>query len=153
MGGVTVTSFPRPGRAALLIGVLAVAALPWLARALGGPALPRCVSDGVPLAADAPRVRLEWADGTTRDFCCVSCAEGWALTARSAPADVRVTDEPSGRLIEARKAYFVASHVVAQPATRDSVHSFADEAEARRHADAYRGSLLTGSDRPFGAAR
>ena len=66
-----------------------------------------------------------------------------------APRAVYVTDELSGREVEAAAAYFVSSLVVTRPATQNRIHAFGDRAAAERHAESGRGQLLEGDERPF----
>jgi len=134
----------------LVLGLLLTAAVPAAVQAVREPPGPRCATDGVSLA-QAPVVRVEAASGDTRSFCCVTCAETWLRATPAAPAQVVVTDGPTGRPLDLGEAWFVRSRVVAQPATGDRMHAFADKQEALRHADAYGGRLLTGWERPFAA--
>ena len=132
----------------LFPGALALAAaLPLLGHAIGGRTGAGCAADGVALAG-SPVVKLVSEDGDDISFCCVGCAEAWPASPSS--RQILVTDELTGRMIDARDAWFVRSLVVAQPATEDRVHAFASEEEARRHLGAYRGVLLTGRLHPFG---
>jgi hypothetical protein len=134
-------------RLGFLAALVLLGALPFVGRALGTPPGSRCARDGVALAG-SPVVTFVERDGSEISFCCVSCAEAWHPVGPGGA--VRVTDEASGRVIDARNAWFVRSLVVAQPATRDRVHAFATRAEAERHARAYRGRILSGKQRPFG---
>ena len=139
---------PSP-RGAFFLGLLLVASLPFLSRALAAPRGDRCSFDGIRL--DASRaVRVVLATGSSLAFCGVRCAVRWLDAKGSEPKEVFVTDEVTGREIPAAGAVFVRSLVVSVPATGDHVHVFADRAEALRHADAYRGVILEGSERPFG---
>jgi hypothetical protein len=79
----------------------------------------------------------------------LSCGVAWIAATGDSPDRVLVTDETSGRTVDAARAWFVRSSVVSQPATKDRVHAFASETDAVRHAEAYRGVLLTGSERPL----
>ena len=131
----------------LFPGALALAAaLPLLGQALGGRTAAGCAADGVALAG-SPVVKLVGEDGAEVSFCCVGCAKGWPSS--PSPRRILVTDELTGRMFDARDAWFVRSMVVAQPATEDRVHAFASEEEARRHLRAYRGVFLTGPLHPF----
>jgi hypothetical protein len=95
-------------------------------------------------------VRLSGEDGTVRAFCCVGCAESWIRGTGSPPSRVTVTDGATGATVDAAGATFVRSTVPAQPATGDRVHAFREIGDAIRHAEAYRGRLLSGKERPFG---
>lgn len=138
---------------AFVCGVAAAASLPAAGRFLrrGGP--PRCDEDGVALERGAV-ARVESA-GRERAFCCVSCADAWLRRERPEDAEVRVTDETSGREIDAREAVFVESLVVAVRPTGCRIHAFAERSDAERHVREYRGFVLEGDERPLvpGAAR
>ncbi len=130
------------------VALVAVCSLPLVGSALRGDPPPRCAADGVVLASD-PRVRVELDAGATHGFCCVSCAERF-LDARGAAAErVLVIDEETGAPVVADRAFFVRSRVVTEPATGDRIHVFASQRDAERHAETYRGRLLTGDERPF----
>ncbi len=133
----------------VLLAVVAVSALlPVAGTLLRGARGDRCQTDGVTLV-EAPRVRLVTADGTPHVFCCVRCAEEWLDATGDKAERILVTDAVSGALVNAGQAFFVQSRILAQPATGDRVHAFADRAAAEQHADAYRGRVLTGEARPF----
>jgi hypothetical protein len=130
-------------RRLFLLGLLAAAAVPALARALRAPAPERCALDGVEAGA-SDRVRVEGAGV----FCSVACAEAW-LAREPHPRAVFVVDEASGREIPAAAAWFVRSRVVTSPRTGNRIHAFADRGDAERHAEAFQGRLLLGDERPF----
>jgi len=67
----------------------------------------------------------------------------------SKPRSVRVTDEASGKLIDAGDAHYVRSSVVTNPATGNRVHAFRNRADAEKHADIHGGTVLSESERPF----
>ena len=134
-----------------LVAVIAVSAvLPLAGAVLRGPRAERCQTDGVSLL-EAPRVHVVRADGESHDFCCVRCATQWLDAIADVPQEIFVTDAISGDLVDAATATFVRSRIYAQPATGDRVHAFATRAAAEQHADAYRGRVLDGESRPFGA--
>jgi len=126
--------------------LILLGAVPFVGHALRTPPGPRCAGDGVALAG-SPVVKFVSGDGSETSFCCVSCAEAWPIA--DPRGRVLVTDEATGQMVRARDAWFVRSLVVAQPATRDRVHTFATKADADRHTAAYRGRILTGKQRPF----
>src|SRR5262245_48229715 len=134
-------------RAVLIVGTLVlVVGLPlagWWARRDAGP---KCAFDGLPIEPHY-RVVIIDARGKQSDFCCVRCAERW-LEQRT-PAEVLVADESTGELIDARSAWFVRSNVMTNPVTRNRVHAFRDRTTAKKHADAFAGDLLKGTDRPL----
>jgi hypothetical protein len=135
-------------RVAVLASLVVLLALPLAGKWLRRTSEPRCALDGGTLVA-AYRVRVQDAAGASHDFCCIRCAEMWlerqALPARA----VWVTDEGSGAEIDAATAYYVRSLVITTPTTGNRVHAFRDLADAERHADKCRGTILTGNERPF----
>lgn len=130
----------------LAAGLALVAALPFAARALRDDA-ERCALDGVSIDAQhAVRV----IDGAApQRFCCITCAQGWISRAPAASRGVMVVAEDTGVEIPAKDAWFVRSPVVAVAATDCRIHAFSSEAAAREHLAAFRGTLLSGGDRPF----
>jgi hypothetical protein len=131
-----------------LIGLAAVCGL-----AAGGALVRRgsatgCALDGMPID---PLLRIHVVDarGRGHDFCCISCAELW-LGRQTEPAHgIYVTDEASGQQVDARHAYFVRSLVITVAATENRIHAFARRADARKHADAFGGRILSQSVQPF----
>jgi hypothetical protein len=139
-------------RAAFVLGLAALAALPAVGRAARGRGAERCALDGVAVAASR-RVRVVDAPGGVRSFCCVDCASTWAAASAARPRDVLVTDEASGAEVRAEDAWFVRSSVVSCPETGCAIHVFADRSAAERNAESFRGVLLTGDERPFRVSR
>jgi hypothetical protein len=127
----------------VVAGGLAVAGS-WARRTFGA----RCALDGVRLEPRY-RVRVEDDRGQSRDFCCVRCAELWLGERHERPRAVWVTDEVSGREVEAGDAWFVRSTVVTTPTSGNRVHAFREREDAEKHAAAEQGRILTGPDRPF----
>jgi hypothetical protein len=141
---------PGPRWRTALVALLAVAALPVLGHWLRRPPGERCALDGVGVE---PLFRVRVLDGRGRwaQFCCVRCAEVWLRRQGERPAGVHVTDEASGEEVDAAAAWFVRSRVVTNPVTGNRVHAFRDPDDARRHAEACGGVLLSGAERPFQA--
>lgn len=135
----------RRRRTAFVVGLVAVALLPVLGRWARGPGA-RCAWDGVRIDARY-RARLVVA-GTGQDYCCVSCLVRRLAASGAGAAGAEVTDETTGRLVDARDAWFVRSAVVTVPATGNRVHAFASEEDARRHAAAFHGTVLPGPGVP-----
>ena len=136
-------------RLAFVAGLLFVGALPLLADVVSPPRGDRCSSDG--LTVDARHaIRIVGADGKTRHFCCLACAERWVDGQGAHPRAVFVTDEASGAEIPAAAAWYVRSRVVSNPYTGDRIHVFARREDAEKHAAAFQGRLLDGPQRPFG---
>jgi len=139
----------RGARAAMFLGgILAVSSLPILGRALRAGGEPRCALDGVRIDASR-RVRISGATGGERLLCCVDCARRWLTRAGGAPRMIFVTDEATGAEVPAGKAWFVESRVLAFAVCGCRVHSFAREADARRHAEDFGGFVLEGDRRPL----
>jgi hypothetical protein len=135
-------------RIAIAAGIVSMLALPFLGNWLRRIPEARCALDGGALVTSY-RVRLADAEGQERDFCCIRCAQLW-LERREQPARaIWVADETSGVMIEAEGAHFVRSLVVTTPTTGNRIHAFRDLADAERHAEKCRGTILTGGDRPF----
>ena len=95
------------------------------------------------------RVRVVDQQGKEFEFCCIHCAEAWLRGAKDNPRAIFVTDEASGAEVEPGSAYFVRSMLVTNPTTRNRVHVFREEAEARKHAEHSLGQVLVGAERPF----
>jgi hypothetical protein len=129
-------------------GLVAVASLPLVGRALRSDGGERCAFNGVTIRA-ATRVRVVEAGGRERLFCCVDCARRWLAAAGSRPAEILATDETTGLEVRAGDAWFVSSRVPAFAVCGSHVHVFAHEADARRHAEAFGGRVLEGADRPL----
>ncbi|MEX2120291.1 MAG: hypothetical protein WD847_11910 [Pirellulales bacterium] len=112
----------------------------------------RCALDGAriePIYA----VSIRDGQGRTDQFCCIRCAQYWLDRQVLPAARIEVTDEVTGRRIDAALAHFVRSRVVTTPATGNRIHAFATAADAQRHRTEHRGRLLTGSQRPFQLTR
>jgi hypothetical protein len=95
------------------------------------------------------RVRVMGGGGQRWEFCCVACAEHWLARQRPPQYQVTVTDEPTGTEVWATDAYFVRSTVVTNPTTGNRIHAFRTRADARRHIEQAKGTLLTEADRPL----
>ena len=108
----------------------------------------RCAFDG---AAIEPvyRVRVEGPDGQTHPFCCIRCAELWLEAHPGPTGHVVVTDESSGKDVDAAVAWFVRSSIVTQPTTGNRIHAFRHRVDAEHHADIAGGRVLSDIDRPF----
>jgi len=129
-------------------GLAIAAALPIAAGALRGDRGERCDLDGVTIE---PTWRVRFVDdgGRERRFCCVDCARRWIDRSHDVPDRIAVTDEATGAEIDAEDAWFVRSSVVSFATSGSHLHVFAREADARRHAEAFRGAVLAGKERPF----
>ena len=133
----------------LVVAVLAVG-LPCLGTWSRRQRLPQCAVDGVavePIYA----VEIAAAEGQSRRFCCIRCAEYWLARNPSPSTVVQVTDEVTSQPIASQEAFFVRSSVLTNAVTGNRIHAFADRADAEAHANQFRGKLLTGDERPFEA--
>jgi len=139
-------------RCAAVAGVALLLALPFVGKWARRDTEARCDLDGAALVTNY-RVRVEDAAGKSHDFCCIRCAELW-LERQTGPARaVRVRDERSGAEIEADAAHYVRSLVITTPTTGNRIHAFRDSADAQRHAETCRGTILLAGERPFVARR
>jgi hypothetical protein len=129
-------------------GVAAAGSAPAIARAIRGDARDRCALDGAAIDPLA-RVRVLDERSTPHGFCCVHCAERWIEKSGGKVGEILVTDETSGSEVTARAAWFVWSRAAGVTGSASRVHVFANEQDARRHAAAFAGTVLTGDERPF----
>ena len=131
-----------------VIGLLVVIGMPVLGTWLRRQSEDGCALDGVridPVFA----VRIIDVRGVEARFCCLQCAAWWVQRSGETPRQVFVTDETSGRWLDAAAASFVRSGVITNAATGNRVHTFQSRSDAERHASESRGTILTGSARPF----
>jgi hypothetical protein len=135
-----------------LITVSVAIGLPMVTESIGRDGGARCVLDGGELAA-AYRMRMVDQRGHSHAFCCVRCGEIWLGRQHSSPTAIFVTDEITGRELDAAEAHFVRSQVVTHPMTGNRCHVFANKADAELHARTNRGRMLSGSERPFVSRR
>lgn len=112
----------------------------------------RCALDGV-LIEPLYKVRVVDSRGHDYSFCCIHCATHWLTKSNIEPRGVFVTDEASGKEIEAEAAHYVRSTMVTTPTTGNRVHAFAARADAERHAESCRGRILPEAETPFAAWR
>jgi len=132
----------------VVLALLAAALLPWVADRLRGRG-ERCELDGVDVAR-AFRVRVFEKTGTVRSFCGVGCAQTWLERSGVTPQKILVTDCVSGREFDARTAWYVHTVAAWGDGAPDSIRVFARISDAERHVEAYGGSIVPVSDRPFG---
>jgi endogenous inhibitor of DNA gyrase (YacG/DUF329 family) len=131
-----------------LVGLFVVVGLPlmgsWARRQAAG----SCALDG--MAID-PVYRVEVVDarGQPHPFCCLRCAQMWLDRQQARPLAITVTDEVSGRPIDAAAAWFVSSSVVTMPTTGNRIHAFGTRHDAEKHAASFAGSVLPESEYPF----
>jgi hypothetical protein len=128
--------------------VIVLAILPLLGAWARREIRPACAHDG---GAIEPRfrVRVQDADGTDYEFCCIACAQAWLAQASRPVRSIHVTDEISGAELDATDAIFVRSQVVTNRATGNRVHVFQRAGDAEHHALSAGGRVLSGADHPF----
>ncbi len=130
------------------IGLLIVIGLPIVGTWLRRQSDEGCALDGIridPVFA----VRIIDARNVESRFCCLQCAVWWVQRRGEKPRQVFVTDEASGRWLEAESAYFVRSGVITNATTGNRVHAFLNRSDAERHASVSRGTILSDLSRPF----
>lgn len=137
-------------RWALALTAVAAVGLPTLGKWYRRQRQQRCALDGAPIEP-IYAVEIIDADESQRRFCCIRCAEYWLARQPDFGREVRVTDEVTGRMIEAQEAFFVRSAVVTNHATGNRIHAFRTCGDAQEHASDNQGRLLTDDDRPFPA--
>lgn len=71
-------------------------------------------------------------------FCSVYCAHQWWTRHPGEAAELLVTDEVAGKMIDAQIAVFVESSVVTDPVHGNRIHVFADADAADHHVAQYR---------------
>lgn len=103
--------------------------------------VPVCHYDGENITT-IYEVAINLKDGDVSKFCSVYCAQAWFKENNKKVASVTVTDEFTGEKLDASIAFFVESDVVNVAATRNSIHVFKDEHDARAHIKQYNGKTL-----------
>ncbi len=130
------------------IGLLIVIGLPIVGTWLRRQSDEGCALDGIRIDPMF-EVRIIDARDVEHRFCCLQCAVWWAQRRGEKSRQVLVTDETSGRRFDARSAYFVRSGVITNATTGNRVHAFQSRSDAEHHASVSRGTILSGSSRPF----
>jgi hypothetical protein len=132
----------------VLAGLAVVVGLPLLGKWARRTPGKRCALDGFPID---PTYRVRVVDGQGQDhaFCCIHCATLWLAHEPVAPRAVFVTDEVSGQEVEAASAWFVRSLVITVAHTGNDIHAFRSQADADRHAQSARGTVLANAEKPF----
>lgn len=82
------------------------------------------------------------ADGKTLKFCCIGCARKWLDGNRGKVEYITVTDEVTGKRIDASIAYFVESSIVTNQSTGNRIHVFAEKGDAEKHAKEFGGTII-----------
>ena len=81
-------------------------------------------------------------DGKTLKFCCIECSKKFLAANRGKVSAVTVTDEVTGKRIDASIAYFVESSIVTNQSTGNKIHVFAEKADAEKHAKDFSGTVI-----------
>ena len=102
----------------------------------------RCSLDGS-LIQPLYGVEIIQANTLSRRFCCVLNAHIWLARNRNQVSSIWVTDETTGEKVRAEEAFYVSSRVITTPHTKNRIHVFAKEEEARIHARQFNGKLVT----------
>jgi hypothetical protein len=132
----------------LLAGLAVVVGLPFWGHWSRGASESVCALNGLPLNS-ASRVEVIDDTGCVHTFCCPQCAQIWLIRQPGGRCTVRVTDEPSGDVIDSSLAWYVRSSVLTSPTTRNRIHVFSAWRDAERHARTYGGTVLARSEQPF----
>lgn len=88
------------------------------------------------------QVDITVADGKTLKFCCIGCARKWLAGNKGKVEYITVTDEVTGKRIDASIAYFVESSIVTNQSTGNRIHVFAEKADAEKHAKEFGGTII-----------
>lgn len=105
-------------------------------------------SGGDVCALDAMRIEpiyqvdITPAEGKTPKFCCIECARKWLAANKGTVSAVTVTDEVTGKRIDASIAHFVESSIVTNRSTGNKIHVFADKTDAEKHAKEFGGTII-----------
>lgn len=108
----------------------------------------KCALDGLRIEP-IYQVDIATSDGETQKFCCIDCARKWLAANKGKISAVTVTDEITGKKVDASIAWFVESSVVTNPSTGNRIHVFAEKEDAARHAREFGGTVI---DNPLAPA-
>jgi len=81
-------------------------------------------------------------DGKALKFCCIECSKKFLAANKGKAGTVTVTDEVTGKRIDADLAWFVESGVVTNQSTGNRIHVFAEKGDAERHAKDFGGTII-----------
>lgn len=137
---------PFPSRSGLLLMLLAALGLAVLGEAIHAcrAGEHRCLLDRLPIQP-IYMVRLMMDEGQQEIllFGSPRCALTYLeKNPGKRPASVVLTDEVSGRPVPSQRAWVVRSAVETSRQDGNRLHVFADEIEARRHAQSYDGAIV-----------
>lgn len=88
------------------------------------------------------QVDITPAEEKTLKFCCIECAKKWQAANKGKAGSVTVTDEVTGKRIDASIAWFVESNIVTNQSTGNRIHAFAEKADAEKHSKDFRGTII-----------
>ncbi|MFH0789669.1 MAG: hypothetical protein V2B13_18920 [Pseudomonadota bacterium] len=106
------------------------------------PQTKRCYFDGTSIR-DLYRVEIVQNDQKKLTFCSLYCAVQWLALNKDRAGQIRVVDETSGRLIDSKQAFYVASKVISVPEVKNNIHVFALKEAALAHTRQFGGQLIT----------
>ncbi len=101
----------------------------------------RCCLDGSRIEP-LYEVIITQKDGSCSKFSCVPSARIWLRENSEQVSFIGVTDEISGKKIEAEDAFYVESEVITTPHTGNKIHVFAQKTAAKLHARQFNGKLV-----------
>ena len=133
-----------------LIALILILLLPLIGAWLRRSGTKGCTLDGAKIEPFYS-VRIFDQDNEPFEFCCIRCAELWLARQPAPPSRILVTDEQTGEEIPAADAHYVRSLVVTTPATGNRVHVFKDRNDAEKHAEMFRGTILSDPEKPLRA--
>lgn len=100
-----------------------------------------CALDGMRIEP-IYQVDIDPAEGKTLKFCCIGCARKWLVANKGKVGAVTLTDEVTGKRIDASIAFFVESSIITNPSTGNRIHVFAERADAEKHAKEFGGTII-----------
>lgn len=118
----------------------------FIAAAVGSALLKK--SGGNVCALDAMRIEpiyqvdIAPVNGKVLKFCCIECARKWIAANKGNVSAVTVTDEVTGKRLDASIAWFVESSIVTNRSTGNRIHVFADKGDAEKHAKEFGGTVI-----------
>ena len=105
----------------------------------------RCALDAIKIEP-IYQVDVTPTEGKTLKFCCIECSKKFLAANRGKVNAVTVTDEVTGKRIDASIAWFVESSIVTNQSTGNKIHAFAEKTDAEKHAKDFSGVII---ENPF----
>ena len=105
----------------------------------------RCALDAIKIEP-IYQVDVTPTEGKTLKFCCIECSKKFLAANRGKVNAVTVTDEVTGKRIDASIAWFVESSIVTNQSTGNKIHAFAEKTDAEKHAKDFSGVIM---ENPF----